>query len=82
MEERDLLKKIEGLSENIQDLKKDINEVRLALEGSSTGATGMATRVADLEKKVMELKVFYWKAVGIGSVLLPFLIYIIQKYLL
>ncbi len=82
MEERDLLKKLDGLSDTIQELKKDISEVKLALEGSPTGATGMATRVADLEKKVMELKVFYWKTVGIGSVTLPFLIYVIQKYLL
>jgi hypothetical protein len=82
MDEKDLLKKLDGLTDTIQELKKDISEIKLVFEGSSMGATGMATRVSELEKKVMDLKVFYWKAVGVISISFPILIYLIQKYLL
>jgi hypothetical protein len=52
------------------------------LEGSQLGVTGLSKRVSELEKRVMEIKVFYWKAVGVASVMFPILIYVVQKYLL
>ncbi len=82
MEDRSLEEKIDRLNESLNGLKKDVGEIKFVLEGSQLGVTGLSKRVSELEKRVMEIKVFYWKAVGVASVMFPILIYVVQKYLL
>lgn len=82
MEDRCLEEKIDRLNEGLNGIKKDVGEIKFVLEGSQLGVTGLSKRVSELEKRVMEIKVFYWKAVGVASVMFPILIYVVQKYLL
>ncbi len=82
MEDRSLEEKIDRLNESLNGLKKDVGEIKFVLEGSQLGVTGLSKRVSELEKRVMEIKVFYWKAVGVASVMFPILVYVVQKYLL
>ena len=82
MEDRSLEEKIDRLNEALNGIKKDVGEIKCVLEGSQLGVTGLSKRVSELEKRVMEIKVFYWKAVGVASVMFPILIYVVQKYLL
>jgi archaellum component FlaC len=82
MEDRSLEEKIDRLNEGLNGIKKDVGEIKFVLEGSQLGVTGLSKRVSELEKRVMEIKVFYWKAVGVASVMFPILIYVVQKYLL
>lgn len=82
MEEKDNLSaKIDALSSSLGEVRKDVGDIKLVLEGSPMGATGMSKRVHELEKKVMELKVFQWKAIGILSIAVPVLLHFIEKYL-
>nr|WP_320058770.1 hypothetical protein [uncultured Bacteroides sp.] len=79
--EENLEKKMDRLAEGMNDLRKDLSEVKLVLEGSPLGAQGMAKRFSELERKVTRIEVLSWKAIGIASVVLPILMYLIQKYL-
>nr|MBP7473061.1 hypothetical protein [Prevotella sp.] len=62
MEDRSLEEKIDRLNEGLNGIKKDVGEIKFVLEGTQLGVTGLSKRVSELEKRVMEIKVFYWKA--------------------
>jgi hypothetical protein len=73
---------IQGLAKGQEELTAGQKEIKMALSGSPLGAKGVNERLEDVETKVTSLKAYFWKSQGVLYLLVPILLYVIQKYLL
>lgn len=70
----------ENISKSINEIKTDIAEIKMALQGSPlSGGKGISERVGRLEDKMTDLEKFRWKVVGIYTVAVFVITYIVNK---
>ena len=70
----------ENISKSINEIKTDIAEIKMALQGSPlSGGNGISERVGRLENKMTDIEKFRWKVVGIYTVAVFVITYIVNK---